>query len=166
MATRKTVCKKAYVVENGIPVGIEFTFTNGKRYEVLFADLPEGLGPFAMAHGYTQTLGDAYSASGGDAAVAEGLFLARLEGLRNGEWSSRGTGAGVQADNDLAAALAEVTGKDLDVAREQVAGADKAWKDARRKHPEVMKVLARIEHERKLAKAEKAEETLELDELL
>lgn len=152
---RANVCKKVVIFENGNPTGIRFEFGNGSSHVVLFEDFATDVREAAMAHGFSQTLGDSYSQSGGDANAAEGMFLSRLGNLKTGDWRTKGGGSGI-ADEDLAQALAVVTKRPVEEARERVAEEDKAWKDMRRKHPLVAAEIARIQAERK---AEKAEES-------
>ena len=157
------VASREYVLDaDGKEIGIRFSFGAGKVHEVFFAELVPDLQHHAMAHGFNQTLGDAFSQAKGDSDVAEALFLARWETLKGGEWGKRGSGGGsVQADLDLAKALAEVTKRPLEEAQERVREEDEAWKKARRKHPAVAEVLARLAYERKAEKAEQAEVSTE-----
>ena len=156
------VCKRKYVLDNGQAVGMDFNFANGNSHRVMWDALPEDVQNMAMAHGFNQTLGDSYSGSGGDATVAEGMFLARLEVLET-EWKSSERGGGL-ADDDLAHALSELTGESLEVAQAAVAKGDKDWKDARRKRKDVGAIIAKRVADRKQAKADGAAESI--DDLL
>lgn len=157
------VCKRAYARNDaGEIFGMKFDFANGNSHEVKWADYPEEVKFMAMCHGFNQTLGDAYSQANGDANAAEGMFLNRNETLQT-EWKSTERGGGL-ADEDLAYALSELTGESLEKARDAVAKGDKAWKDARRKRKDVGAIIARRVADRKAAKADASEESV--DDLL
>lgn len=162
MATRMNVCKRAYIMDDmGMPIGMTFAFANGNTHKVMFADFPADVGMYAKAHGFNQTLGDSFSQSGGDSNVAEAMFLKRKETLAT-QWA--GERSGGLGDEDLAQALAIVTKRPIEEARERVAEEDKKWKEARRKHPLVAAEIARIQAERKAKKAEASD--ADVDDLL
>ena len=128
------VCKKGLIRDNaGRVYGVEFAFTNGRTHKVEFADFTDEVRNMAEAMGFSQTLGDAYSQAGGDPDAAEMMFLGRLGVIEGpqGTWNKGTREGGGQADEDLAQALAAVTGIDVEEARAAVREADKAWKDAR-----------------------------------
>jgi len=155
------VCKKSVILRGDHPAGIRFAFGNGNVHEVFVENFTEEVQEAALVHGFSQKLGDSYSGSGGDADTAETMFLTQLEILKSG-WTKGERGAGGLADEDLAQALATLTGKGIDEAREAVRGADKEWKQARRKHPAVAAEIAKIKAARAEAKVESLDGTEDL----
>lgn len=87
----------------GRPTGIRFDGDNGDTFVALFADLPDaawvqlaeavGISLWAMAHGYSQKLGDSYASLGnaGDCLEAVRAVWARLT---KGQWQSDTRGFG------------------------------------------------------------------------
>lgn len=148
--------------------GVKFAFTDGVIVEQILSDLPDSIVRQLALHGLSQKGGDSYS--GADSVEeARGLLQKVLENLKNGNWSAaRAAGEGGKV-TDLARALAEVTGKDLGEVVTKLDEMSKADKMARRKHPAVAAVIARLANERALKKAQEAEKAgseLTTDDLL
>lgn len=82
---------------SGRPTGIRFDADNGETFFAAFADLPDadwvglaeptGIGIWAMAHGFSQKLGDSYAAaeSSGDCMETVRILWTRL---CEGNWNS------------------------------------------------------------------------------
>ena len=80
------VCKKEINLANG---NIVFMFANGSTHSINTNMLSPEINVMCATHGLNATLTDSYAGSEGNADVAEGMFLARLETLKAGEWSKR-----------------------------------------------------------------------------
>lgn len=138
--------------------GVVFSFTDDQEIKVDLSQFSEDLIKQLAVHGLSQKCGDSYSGSK-DVEEARGFLLRTVERLEKGEWkAAREGGEGGSRVTDLARALAEVTGKDLGEVLEKLDGMDKSEKLARRKHPAVAAVLARMAAEKAQAKAKEAEE--------
>lgn len=92
--------KKEILLREGKPVGIRFDAKTGESFTALFADLPdadwidlgEGTSRYAMAHGYSQKLGDEYADADGAADCMEAV-RALWTRLCAGKWDGGRQGA-------------------------------------------------------------------------
>lgn len=115
-------------------------------------------------HGASQKIGDSYA--GAASAVQdsdmtlEDYVKSQVSGgiaqLYAGEWTIRTGGAGGPRVTDLARALAEAYGVDVEEAADKVAEMDADTKKAVRKHPAIAPILDRIRAERAEAKAKES----------
>jgi hypothetical protein len=114
-------------------------------------------------HGASQKIGDSYASAKSavadtdidPAAWSSGQAAGVVAQLYSDDWTVRS--AGSAAVTDLATALAEAVGCDIEAATSRLADADKDEKASLRKHPAVAAVLTRIKAERAAAKAAQAE---------
>ena len=119
-----------------------------------------------MLHGMSQKGGDSYA--GAKAACADsganpeewalGQVTAVIQQIYDGNWSVRASGGSSGSVTDLAKALAEVSGSELQDCVTRLGDASKEEKAALRKHPGIALVLARFREERQAAKKAALEE--------
>lgn len=150
------MAKKTVNVEDGT---VTFDFGEAGQTVINYDELPADIQRQLGLHGLSQKGGDSYA--GAKSACAEsdmdpevwskGQVDSVAQQLAEGNWAVRAGGGG-PAITDLARALAEATGSDLEDAVERLADADKDTKNALRKHPDIASVLARIRRERAEAK--------------
>ena len=88
MAKRTT---KKYDLENGV---LTIAFVNGAEYYDIDA-LPEDIKRRLMFHGASQLLGDSYAGETDEMAYRNHAD-ARYENLAKNDWSTRGTGSGLE----------------------------------------------------------------------
>lgn len=91
--------KKDVLLQDGVAIGIRFDGRNGDSFTAMFADLPDaewvalgdGMSRHAMAHGYSQKLGDEYADAD---TVADCMELVRTLWTRlcQGKWTGDRTG--------------------------------------------------------------------------
>ena len=81
-----SVCKKQIDLNNGT---IVFEFQNGNTHAIDVQQFSESIFNMAATHGFNATLTDSYAGSEGNADMAEGMFLQRLQTLQDGAWSKK-----------------------------------------------------------------------------
>lgn len=146
--------------EDGKPTGaITFQLDDGSSIRFDHSQVPDDTKFYAMVHGFSQKIGDAYA----NAAKAE----SPLEFTRNaitdtiaqlvaGDWRAS-AGPGEPRYSDLAIALSRVTGKPIAEVHAQVEGMDKAQKKVYRAKKKVAAALAELRLERLRAQMARAE---------
>jgi hypothetical protein len=128
-----------------------FELGNGKRFEGNVKDYSEGIQLQLCLHGVMQRGGD--SAAGNsktqDYESAEANITRVLEGLKNGQWETRGEG-GERGPRlgELVGAIARLRGVGEDEAKKLVEAAQpekiKQWRD----HPKIKHAIAQIKLEK------------------
>jgi hypothetical protein len=126
-----------------------WTFGNGSVAEISVEDLSDEIKYAAMMHGLKQTISDAYS---GIKTAGESYTFAqvRIDTLKGGEWSSRGKAG--EGNNDLAQAVANISGKGIADVVALIGALDEAQRKVLAKKPQVAAEVAKLKAER-LAKA-------------
>jgi hypothetical protein len=155
------IAKKGTIMDLGIPVGVFIEFRDKERYELMFANQPEEQKLAAMAHGYLQKLGDAYSSAKGDLDTAKGLFLPVWQEVDGGGWNRKGERGAAAMEILVEALLSLYPDKTEEAIKAGLAGMTKEEKKAVTDHPAVKKEVKRIEADR----AEKAAKGKELPDL-
>lgn len=127
-----------------------FNFTHGKTHTVNVGDLDEAILRKLAMHGAKQKLHDAYANADGNSTDGEAMFLAVLDTLQSGQWSSRKPGEkGEEPTGLLAQAVVAAMAKagqelNLDTVRAKLEAMDKSGRAAFRRNPEIAAELARI----------------------
>ena len=123
---------------------VTFTFASGEIITARLDALPNDIVRQLALHGLSQKIGDSYA--NGDVVpydAASNVYSM----LQTGSWK-----VAVNSGGQLAQALCDVTGKELDECKEVLSAMDDKAKKLLRQNPEIGKALAAI----KLAAAEKA----------
>ena len=166
MADRTSVCKKVYVNKDNTEsrsagpdvVAQEFRFTNGNTHSIKFADFPAEIRACAGLHGLSQTLGDKFAGSKGDADAAESDFESKVEQLMAGNWIVGGVGVPrISIVLEAIIRCKEAEGDKMDEKR--IAAAREALKD-----PKILKSAgddAPIARMRKVIELERAQARLD-----
>jgi hypothetical protein len=144
------IAKKSVIVEGNEALGARIDFTDGRKVSVMFRDLSQEMVMRLAGHGLLQKLGDSYSSAQGDVDFAFAKASAVAESLLAGDWNMRGDGM----STDLATALAEVAGRELEEAIELLGKMDKEQREALGKRADIKAVMLRLKAERAAAKAE------------
>lgn len=146
MQKRLKVAEKHTIRNNaGLPMAVEFRFTDGTIERLALDELPNTMRLEAMAHGIRQKAGDEYSGVKGDIRAAIACVRRVFDNLRNGVWNAARDGSG---GGYLAEAVAEVTGRTLEEVTTLLAAMPAEQKaDLRAKHPQVKAVIARLRAE-------------------
>ena len=155
------IAKKGTIMADGTPVGVFIEFRDMERYELKFANQPESQRLAAMAHGYLQKLGDAYSSAKGDLDTAKGLFLPVWQEVKEGGWNRKGERGAAAMEVLVEASMALYPDKTEEEIRTGLAGMTKEERKAFADHPTIRKEVKRIEAER----AEKAAKGKELPDV-
>ena len=130
---------------NGTEVDIRLDFRNGKTINYT---IPSDMLPRFAAHGAEQKLGDCIAGLDDveDCVLAVEKLVAQLE---KGEWAAkREAGDGMAGTSILVRALAEKTGKAVDVIKTFLAAKSQAQKLALRNDPSVKPIVDRLEAEK------------------
>lgn len=90
MSKKNEVCKRVKDFEAG---AVTFAFANGAKVNVYVDNLPRNIQRIALVEGVSQTLGDSYANSGGDAIWACEQVEERLARWKEGEWTRKRQGA-------------------------------------------------------------------------
>jgi hypothetical protein len=151
-AGKRKLLKESVFNEDGTLKGIRLDFRNG---ETRFFVIPDGLFYRFAAHGAEQKLGD--ETAGIDDVDDQVLEVDELiERLNKGEWNVKREGGGMAGTSVLLKALVEFSGKTAEQVKEFLKNKSQAEKLGLRSHPEVKKIIDRIESE-KLAKNAKVD---------
>lgn len=161
---RKMIAKRVYITDGGkekrsadpTAKALEFRWMDkdaGEASRFDMSELPDHIVRALAYHGLSQKLGDAFADADGDTEYARDAVAAVWAMLKDGDWSRRAEGNGGSAARPtiLAAALAEVTGRDIADVVESLESKTKEEVAGYKKHPAVAAAMARI-------KAERAEE--------
>lgn len=146
--TRVKFLSKDYDEETG---DFWFELGNGKRFEGNVKDFPEATQLQLCLHGVMQRGGDSTAGNSKtqDYESAEANLTRVLEGLKAGQWETRGEG-GERGPRlgELISAIARLTGVDEEQARAKVEAAGeekvKQWKN----HPKIKHAIAQIKLEK------------------
>lgn len=144
--------------------GVSINFEDGEKLTVNLKDLSDDIVVHLALHGLSQKLGDSYSGEQ-DIPAARKLAENVAKRLAEGNWKAVREGGGSARISDLAQALAQVTGQDLESCTEKLADMDKAQKQGIRKHPKIKKALAELALARAAKAAEGEAEPIDLDAL-
>lgn len=137
--------------------GVVFTFAHDDSVlEVNVADLPDEIKYALLCHGIAQKIGDSYASV--DAGQARTAAEAVFEALKGGKWTQRTEGSSGPKTSQLAEALADVTGRELDECVVKIATMSDDEKKALRAHPQVAAAMAAIKLQKAQAAAAKAAE--------
>ncbi len=142
---------------------VTFDFGDGNVETFQLSKCSDEMKVQLMLHGASQKIGDNYASAKSQtegteidpATWAQGQAASCIAQIYDDDWTVRTPGTA--AITDLAAALAEATGKEVEDCVTILADTDTEDKKALRKHPDVAAVLARIKSERAAAKAKTAE---------
>lgn len=128
--------------------GVTFTLGNGKSVRLTFSDYPEERLHEAMAHGFSQKVGDTVAGLSKlkEYRLAEEVLTEQIAGLKTAWNSGRTTTA---TGGLLAEALARVKGMDIADVVPSVTAASPEQRRAWLEHPAVAKAVADITAERK-----------------
>jgi len=146
---KQTICKKTIEGDT-----VTFAFSNGSTATVSPENFSPEIQTQLMAYGISQKLGDSYAGSEGP-DEAQAAFQSTLDQLAAGEWKVR-RASGAPRVTQLAEALAAVTGQELAVCQEKIAGMDDDQRKGLRAHPQVAAKLAEIKAQKAQAAAAKA----------
>lgn len=152
---RNTIAKKSFVVEDGLPTAVQFTFSDGVIVTVEPGDFPEFVQAMQQLSGISHTLGDTYSKTSGPAEARQQL-QSRIDAWINGEWAMRG-----DASTDLALALSRISKTPLEDVIAKLADLPKAKRDALPKKAQVKLELMKIKLERAEAAASGSDDALD-----
>jgi hypothetical protein len=133
-----------------------FRFANGNEHSLNPNELSEEIQNQLKYHGATQKLRDSFSSAKGDFAYAEGVLSKVIQQLRDGYWTgSRASGETKPKTGELAQALANLKGVDLDTAQAAVERASEEKRKTWRSNASVAAEIAsiRAENAKKRAKA-------------
>ncbi len=133
---------------------ITFDWADGSKSEVDVASFAASVVERAIAHGFSQKLGDSYSGAAGDVSAAKAMFNDTLAALQDGDWNR--AGGGFSSGGVWVEALAQASGETMEAALKAWNDMDDDTKKATRKHPQVKLAKAEIEMERAKAKAAEA----------
>ena len=137
---------------------VSIAFTDGSSADVELSSFSENIQKMLALHGLSQKLGDSYASVKGDVAAAKTKFEAVLTQLQAGEWKkAREAGEGGSKVTELAAAIAQYKGADLDKAMAVVAKATKEQLAAWRANPKLKAIIADIRARKAAERAAKAE---------
>ena len=157
--------KKEILTDDGKPTGIRFDGDNGETFVADFSDLPDAqwvhdgqaydgisVSLWAMAHGFSQKIGDTYA---GLDHAADCIEAARQlwDRLCRGQWQSENRGFGASAVL-LEALCRAYTGKSREEIRTILADMSKADRDALILVPEI-----RVHYDAVLAERTKGDAT-------
>lgn len=142
---------------------VTFDFGDGRVETFQLSDCSDEMKIQLALHGASQKTGDSYASAKSqtedtdiDPSVwSQGQAAGVIAQLYADDWTVRTPGTA--AATDLATALAEAVGCELQQAVDRLAETEKDEKSALRKHPDVAIVLARIKSERAAAKLATAE---------
>jgi len=148
MARTKVADKIVLRDENGIACAIRILFTDGREVKVNLETLGQIIKAEALAHGISQKLGDSYSGCQGNLDEAFAECAAVAESIIEGNWNRKGGSGG----GELAQAIADLTGKELDEIIPVLRTMSDEDKATLRRRKDVKAALAKI----KAAKAEAA----------
>ena len=127
--------------------GVEIEFGTGERIKALLEEFSDEIVQKLAVHGLSQKLGDSYAS--GEPAEAFSRCESVYKSLLEGDWSTRVAGA--PRTTQLAEALAQVAGVEIDAAQDKINEMSDDDKKNLKKHPQIKAALAQI-------KAKKAEE--------
>lgn len=153
-----SVQEAAFLAKEVTDDAVVFRLGNGLAITTKVADLDAAMQKRAALHGISQKVGDAGAKfmKDKDFAGAYAIMTEVWDTLLSGMWSktSRNTGGA----SDLAQAIANVKGLDIEAAREAVRRADEEKLKAWAKHPKIELAIAKIRAERAAAKVAAMEE--------
>lgn len=161
MTTKVQIAKRAYVTATGddSPYArpdaerLEFRWADGRTpLRVSIHDYPEHIRDTLAWHALSQKIGDSYANSGGDIDWAEEQAVAVHQMMVAGDWTRKREADSLGRATDLAKAIAEVTGYNLDAVKAALSRKDKDERKTFAEHPAVAAVIARIREERARAK--------------
>lgn len=157
---KRKLLKESVFNEDGTLQGVRLDFRNGESR--LFI-VPQTLFYRFAAHGAEQKLGD--ETAGIDDVDDMVLEVDELiERLNKGEWNVKREGGGMAGTSVLLKALVEYSKKTPEQVKEFLKGKSQAEKLGLRSHPEIKKIISRIEDE-KLAKSAKVDTNALLGQL-
>ncbi len=143
---------------------VSIAFTNGTSLSAALSELSEGIVQRLALHGLSQKLGDSYASVKGDVGAAVAKAQDVLDRLMAGEWAGAGSGGGMQL-GELSEAIARIKNVPLERATAAVAGAPKEKITAWRANAKIKQVIAEIRLEKAKARAEGADDELEVEGL-
>ncbi len=154
-AVKKFLSKIVPEDVGGSPRTVGFHLGNGLKVIGTLDELPAAIVERLAIHGMAQKVGDAAAgfSKDGDYSGAFSAMQAVYDNLVAGLWNAKGT----SGRGDLAAAVAELQGMDIDTATELVGGMNEETLKAVAAHPEVKAVVKRLQAERAAAVAETAD---------
>lgn len=149
---KKKLIKESIFNEDGTLQGIRLDFRNG---ESRFFQIPQGLFYRFAAHGAEQKLGDETAGieDVDDQVLEVDELITRLNA---GEWNLRREGGGMAGTSVLLKALVEFSNQPVEKMKEWLKPKSQAEKLALRNHPDIKKIVDRLESE-KLAKSSKVD---------
>lgn len=136
---------------------VEFNSDSVDNLAVDLTSLPSEIQTQLALHGLSQKIGDSYA---GVETVEEAAAAAKgtLEALQNGTWSAgRSGGSSGPRITDLARAVAELKGIEVEAAVETISSLDDDRRKALRNNPQVKAKLAEISAKRARDKAKAAQ---------
>jgi hypothetical protein len=143
--------------------GLKFAFGNGMERRIVFSDFNQTINEQARAHGFNQKLRDTTAGFSKewnyDGALEK--FDATLQAMLDGEWNRSGGGVAGQQMKDLATAIAEIRGVDVEKAMAAVTKAEPDQRKAWAKNASIAKIMARLALER--AESAESDEGDDLD---
>lgn len=141
---------------------LSFKLGNGLKVVCDTDDLSDDIRQAALLHGVNQKIRD--SAAGfskdGDYTGAYRAMQTTLDNLESGLWNARG---GASGEGDLAQAVANLKGIELEVAAEAVRGLDEEGLKTLRNKPKVKAEILRLKAERAANVAEASDDEDILD---
>lgn len=142
-----------------------FRFSNGHEHSLNPNELSDEIQKQLMYHGATQKLRDSFSSAKGDFAYAEGVLGKVIQQLKDGFWTgSRASGETKPKTGELAQALANLKGVDLETAQAAVERASDEKRKTWRNNAAVAAEIASIRAENAKKRAKSAEAVpVELD---
>lgn len=129
---------------------VTFSFSTGETLEAKVSDFPDSIQDALTCHGLAQKLGDSYA--GADAAHAYSAANAVFEAMKEGNWTQRTGGTSGPRISQLAEALSQVTGQEVEACVAKLATLDEEVKKQIRAQPQIKTALAEI----KVRKAQEA----------
>lgn len=147
---------------------VTFAFGNGSVINTDPHTFTEEIQRKLMYHGLTQKLRDSYSSAKGDFTFGVSAVEKVLNALNDGRWvGAKSVGESAPKTGELALALSNLKGIDLETVQAAVDKADDAKRKVWRSNPQVQAEIARIRADkaraRAIAAAEKGETALSLD---
>lgn len=140
-----------------------FALGNGNELSLTLDELSGAIVTQLALHGLVQKVGDSAAGAKGDYNAAKESMQGVIDNLKNGRWGAVREGEGKPKVTELAAAIAKVTGYELEQVVAKVAAATdeqrKAWRENAKVAAEIAEARAAKARER-AAKAEGGQLTL------
>lgn len=155
--------EKEFDVVTGVA---SFRFGNGEAISLNVYELDETIQKQLMGHGMLQKGGDSYAGAKGDYAAAVDSLGSVIDALQNGRWTQEREGVGGPRIGELAEAVAQFKGWELDKATETVRAMPEENLKKLRAAPQIKALIAKMRFEKAQKDAAAAAASGSLDAIL